>query len=179
MIRKLINWLQGPQPTNFVEIPLPTPGKLFVSPMPFGPYDPHHNVFKDLQTHKVTTVLSMVTDEEVAKKCKKRNLFHFYEQNGMNNLRIPFQDLSAPPLESVSETVPLLVKELKDGNNCSIHCNAGVGRTGILAACISSYVLHIDGDKAIAHIREQMMVNLTDEQKRIIYKWADINLNSK
>jgi len=178
MIRRFMDWLQGQQPSNMVRIPLPTKGKLYVSPMPWGPYDPRSKLIKDYRHYKIKAVLTMVIDEEIRKKCKKKNLLQFYKEQGYAVYRIPFQDLSAPPLEQVTEVLPQVLESLESGNHTVIHCNAGVGRTGILAACISAQVFRYTGPQAIDYVKGHMMVNLTSEQQRIIEKWADLASNN-
>jgi protein-tyrosine phosphatase len=138
--------------------------------MPFGPYDTRNKIFKDYQRNKIKSVLALVTDSELERKGRK-DLFDFYLKHGMKPLRMPFPDLSAPLLQEVTNTIPLVIKALESGN-LAVHCNAGVGRTGIVVACIAITLNKLSGEEALQFIRETMMVNLTDEQKRFICKWA-------
>jgi protein tyrosine phosphatase domain-containing protein 1 len=40
------------------------------------------------------------------------------------------------------------------GRTIAIHCHAGVGRTGILAACLAKTVFGISGEDAVAWLRQ-------------------------
>lgn len=186
LIDKIKEWFDGNQPSSFVKIPfslaktesdaavkIKYKGHLYVSPMPFGPYDPYNTIFKEYISHKIKYVMMLVTDAEILNKNKKKmKIINFYEKNGLTVLRLPFQDLSAPPYKKLAEAVPKMIKILENGNNLVTHCNAGVGRTGIVTACIVSHVLGLDGVESIEYIKNHMMINLTSEQKNIIIKWA-------
>lgn len=172
IIESLRNLMRSTEPSSFVSLPLPVAGKLFVSPMPFGPYDTKNQMLKIYKSHKVKHALVLVTQDEMSRKGKK-DLFKFYQNANIQVHHLPFQDYTAPILEEVEKFVPVLVKKLEQHENVVIHCNAGVGRTGVLAACISQNILQCSGEKALQHIREHMMINITDEQKRLINSWAE------
>lgn len=153
----------------FVRIPLETRGHLYVSPMPFGPYDRFNRLLTLYRRHHVHRVLMLVTDEELAKKGRKdlRELFHRY---GIETTRLPFQDLTRPLDEHIAGIMPQVLAHLQK-RNLVIHCNAGVGRTGIMAACVVRAVRGCTGEEALAHIRNHMHIRLTDEQVRFVHDW--------
>ncbi len=163
--------IQGPRkPTSFTRIPLPVKGRLFVSAMPYGPYDTRNGILKSYLRHRIPLVLMLVTDGELEKKAR-RDIRGLYEKNGIAVHRLPIADLTAPRLDELDRALPALVEHLQRGK-LAVHCNAGVGRTGVIAACLTTAIMGCSGAEAIAHIREHMMTDLTDEQQRIILKWA-------
>lgn len=159
----------GKGPTNIVQIPLPFKGKLYVSPMPFGPYDTTMNLIKEYSRRKISTVLVLVTDQEIQKKARK-DIFKEYEKLSIEYHRLPIPDLTAPVMNQVRNVIPKLLIQLKS-KNLAIHCNAGVGRTGVIAACLVKHVLHYSGEEAINYIQHHMMIDLTVEQKGFVVKW--------
>ena len=50
------------QSKNFVRIPLKSKGRLFVSPMPYGPYDKFNEVINSYKHYKVRNVVILVTE---------------------------------------------------------------------------------------------------------------------
>ncbi len=157
-------------PTSFVRIPLPTKGRLYVSPMPYGPYDVRGALFRTYRRTGISAVFTLVTDEELAKKAKK-DLLQLYAMSGIRVFRLPFRDLTAPVADEFDRFVPTLLAHLET-DNLAIHCNAGVGRTGVAAACLVALAYRISGERAIEHVRAQMMTDLTDEQVRFVAKFA-------
>ena len=158
-------------PTSFVRIPLPTRGRLYVSPMPFGPYDVRGRILKEYTKAGVSIVFTLVTDQEIAKKAR-RDILQLYAERGIRVYRLPFQDLTAPVADEFDRFAPVLLYHLQD-SHLAIHCNAGVGRTGVAAACLVARAYGIDGRQAIEHVRLQMMTDMTDEQQRFVASFAE------
>ena len=46
-----------------------------------------------------------------------------------------------------------VLDQLRAGRHVAIHCHAGLGRTGMFAACLAREALGLGGDEAIAWIR--------------------------
>lgn len=156
---------------NFVRIPLAISGRLYASPMPYGPYDPFNRLIKDYRTHRIDAVVPLVTDDEIAKKAA-RDILQLYAKEGFEVIRLVIPDLTSPRLEEISAAVEAIVDKLAGGGRVVVHCNAGLGRTGIVLACLVSRVEQVDGDAAIAHVRHFLNLNMTDEQMRLVHKWT-------
>lgn len=59
------------------------------------------------------------------------------EGQGMHFVSIPLADRSVPPSRTAfSRELEKLDRELTGGRNLAVHCRQGVGRTGIVAACL-------------------------------------------
>lgn len=160
----------GP-PTSFVRIPFPTRGRLYVSPMPYGPYDVHSRLLSAYLGAQVSAVFTTVTDLELEKK-SRRDLLKLYAGANLQVFRLPFKDLTAPVMADLNRMVPTLLAHLSRGH-LAVHCNAGVGRTSVVAACLVARAYGCSGPQAIEHIHEHMQLDLTDEQRRFIARFAD------
>ena len=146
----------------FREIPINIPGRLFVSPMPTGAYDPG-NLLKIYKYHRLDHIFSLVTDEEIQKKARK-DIFKEYDKLGISYSRYIIKDFQTPPLTElknlVDEAMGLLLKDRK----ILVHCHAGVGRTALAVACIVMTTEKIKIDAAMDIVKAVMMLRLTTEQ---------------
>ena len=89
------------------------------------------------------------------------------EKNGMDFISYPIPDRGLP--DSVGEFASFtkrLYFETAGGLNTVIHCRAGIGRTGIVAAGV---LLHcgFEVQDAFAHISEKRGVRVPDTQEQI------------
>ena len=156
-----------------VRIPLEVKGRLFVSPMPFGPYDPGNALLKIYKKQKIQFVVMLVTDVELARKAKK-NVIKIYEENSIEPIRFPIADYTSPELHEFSKVVDQVVGYLKAGANVAVHCNAGVGRTGVMTGSIVRDLLGLDAEEARNYIRQYMQTNMTDEQRRLMARFQPL-----
>jgi protein-tyrosine phosphatase len=46
-----------------------------------------------------------------------------------------------------------VLEELRIGRHVAVHCRAGMGRTGMFAACLAREVLGLSGNEALVWIR--------------------------
>ncbi len=153
--------------SNFLQIPLPeVKGRLYVSPMPFGPYDTANAVFKEYVRARIDRVVPLVTDAEIERKAK-RDPFKAYEKQGMKVTRIPFADLTAPVLAEIQDVMGELLECLQR-ERIVVHCNAGVGRTGVMASCMIRGLRHCTGEEAVMTAKQFMQTDLTSEQQRFV-----------
>ena len=135
--------------------------------MPTGPYDTGHNLLRRYKFEHINFVLMLVTDDELKKKAR-RNLLKLYEKQGIEVIRFPIADMTSPELGAASKVVDLLSGYLRAGAHVVAHCNAGVGRTGVMISCIARDLMHLSAQEAREHAQSHMQINLTDEQFRLI-----------
>jgi hypothetical protein len=73
-----------------IALPLPLPGRIFGSPMPFSSYDPEGEAFLRFKQEKVSLIVLLAEEEEVLRKAS-RNLKELYVQEGFQVIHIPLQ----------------------------------------------------------------------------------------
>ncbi len=157
-----------------VRIPLDAKGKLYVSPMPFGPYDPGNALLKVYKKNHIQFVVMLVTDVELAKKAK-RDVIGIYNKHGIEPIRFPFADYTSPDLHRISKVVDKVSGYLRAGANVAVHCNAGVGRTGVMTCCIVRDIMHFSAQEAIDYVKQYMQTKMTDEQMRLVGRFNTLS----
>jgi protein-tyrosine phosphatase len=84
----------------------------------------------------IDTVLSLLTSDEeqdLDLKLEAREA----KARGMKFVSLPIPDRQVPNSESeVSATLERLDADLTAGKNVLVHCRQGIGRTGLVAACL-------------------------------------------
>ncbi|MDD4737340.1 MAG: dual specificity protein phosphatase family protein [Kiritimatiellae bacterium] len=155
------------QSKNFIQIPLDVTGKLFVSPMPFGPYDRDNALLKQYKKNHIEFVVVLVTDSEIKEKAR-RDLLSIYLKNNMKPIRLPVADYTSPDMHQASKVVDNVSGYLRAGAHVAVHCNAGVGRSGVMVSCIVRDITNRPAKEAMDYVRQYMQTNMTDEQKRLI-----------
>ena len=86
---------------------------------------------------------------------------------GMDFVSFPIPDMGIPSsVEKFTSLSKMLLKEVNAGNNILVHCHAGIGRSGLMAAGI---LLHCDLNpkQAFAHVSKMRGVRVpeTSEQE--------------
>jgi len=95
----------------------------------------------DIQTvshANIHTVISLITLSEL-KKLGGAELPELLKQHQINWLQIPIEDFGTPDqetLEAWRAHVPTLLQLLKHKKTILLHCAAGLGRTGMMAAAL-------------------------------------------
>ena len=115
----------------WIETPI---GRLATAPAPSGSVLDRE--IKDLLNEKVTNVVSLLTDEEVA------DLGLLAEQDALNVAGIDFSRLPIPDfgiLEDYSDAkkaIDCVKSDLQHGDSAVIHCRGGIGRSSTVAGAV-------------------------------------------
>ena len=81
----------------------------------------------------------------------------------------PVVDFGVPAINSeFTAFIAACIQSFTSGTAVCVHCRAGIGRTGLIISCILGTYLHLDGEKAVAAVREVRSAIETVEQKRFI-----------
>jgi len=113
----------------------PWPGKLALSARPRGG-DWLEDEIAAWRGVGIDTVLSLLTPDEV-KDLDLGNEGQEVKRVGMKFLSLPIPDRQVPQSESqITATVEKLDADLSAGKNVVIHCRQGIGRSGLVAACL-------------------------------------------
>lgn len=121
----------------------------------------------------VDTILSLLTPEE-EQELDLKNEAREVRQKGMKFLSLPIPDREVPPAESqVRTAIEKLDADLSSGKNVVIHCRQGIGRSGLVAACLL-ITKGLSSGAAIDSLSAARGVEIpeTSEQRRWIDRYA-------
>lgn len=136
-----------------IELQFGLPGPIYRSPMPFGPYDPQGEMLNHYREQGVDTILVLVEEEEALAKTQ-RNLLALYTNLGFEVLQYPIPDFSIPAVGLIDEAIATCIQRAQTGHSVVVHCNAGIGRTGLVMACLAKRILGLDGGQAVEWVRQ-------------------------
>jgi protein-tyrosine phosphatase len=104
---------------------------------------------KDIADQGISTVGSLLEPQEV-RKLDLTAEAQLCDELGMEFISFPIRDRSTPSRKKdVEQFAEKLASSIKAGEAVVIHCRAGIGRTGVIAAC----VLHHLGAPFASHFR--------------------------
>jgi len=150
------------------ELPFGFPGRVFRSPMPFGPYDLHSEVYDRFCEEQIRIIVLLASDEECLQKtgCNLRAL---YLKGGFQVLYLPIPDFSVPTKDELEQAVQQTIAHARAGHNVVIHCSAGIGRTGLFMAYLAKRCLGLSGAEALQWVRRYIPRAVeTPEQQRLV-----------
>ena len=113
-----------------IPLPIPTGGLSLCGKHAIGP-----NPLRAMERCGATTVVCLVEDHELAARYPDYVRW-LRENEGSTALWFPIHDLHAPPLDRAEEILSLLMQRLRAEEHLLVHCGAGIGRAGTIAACL-------------------------------------------
>jgi protein-tyrosine phosphatase len=141
------------------EITEALPGTLFRTRRP----DSLAMNFSALKEKKITHVVNLLASEEEneilnldTKNIEFLKLDSVYRRENLEVISFPIPDLGVPEKEKVEHLIDVILDLLTRGNNVSIHCRSGCGRTGLIVACVAGRVFGLLGSCAILWTRKQI-----------------------
>ena len=147
-------------------------GRLATAPAPSG--SSLERDIWDLQQEKVTTVVSLLTDDE-AGSIGLSGEPEAVRSAGMEFISLPIPDFGIlDSFDDASETISQVVNDLEDGGTVVVHCRGGIGRSSTIAAA-SLTQINVNPDDAMDRIADArgMKVPETPAQRMWVHGYAE------
>jgi len=140
--------------------------------MPFSVYDRKGELLELYSQNKVSTVVQLVSDEEALQR-SGRDLRALYAERGVDVIYLPVPDFGVPSPELLAAGLKGALEKVEVAGNIAVHCNAGIGRTGLFLACLAKWVLHLDGEQAVQWVRQYLPGAVeVEEQIRFVHHFG-------
>jgi hypothetical protein len=121
--------------TEFYWLDEPWPGRLALAARPRGG-DWLHDEIGNWKRAGISSVLSLLPPEEV-RDLDLRDEAREARGQGIEFISFPIADRQVPRSEAkLAEVLEKVSGRLSEGKNVVVHCRPGIGRTGLVAACL-------------------------------------------
>jgi protein-tyrosine phosphatase len=123
----------------------------------------------------VKAVLSLLTPQE-QKELELRDEANEVRRQALEFSSFPIPDLEVPRAEAqLADTLDSVTAQLSAGKNVLVHCRQGIGRTGLIAACLLIKSGMSPGAAVdIVSAARGMAVPETPEQREWIERYAPV-----
>ncbi len=147
-------------------IPVEAPGRLCVMPCPTAAD------FETLTDLGVNTVVSMLPEDE-ARSLGMADEAALCGARSIAFVSHPIKDFGLPDLQCFGGLIADLTARINAGASVAVHCRAGIGRSGMVAACIL-VALGNSTAEATAQVSKARGVSIPDtvEQARFVSSFA-------
>jgi protein-tyrosine phosphatase len=151
-------------PGALTELDFGTPGRIYRSPMPFGPYDADHSLIQAYGSASISAVVVLAEAEECLRKTGL-DLLALYREQRLEVILCPIPDYAIPQWQPFEQTLLAVAGRARHGQHTVVHCSAGIGRTGLFMACLAHHLLGLDGDAAVAWVRQVIPTAVESESQ--------------
>jgi protein-tyrosine phosphatase len=122
-------------PGEFYPVEGPWPGRLWIAARPRGS-DWLYDEMRRWRDQGAGEILSLLTPME-ERDLGLENESAAAQESGMSFLSLPVADRDIPPSETTfTRALESLDSALSAGRTVVVHCRQGIGRSGIVAACL-------------------------------------------
>ena len=163
-----LHWVDGPWP-----------GKLALAARPRGG-DWLEDEIANWRRAGIGAVVSLLTPEE-ERDLELESEGHETQAQGMEFISLPIPDREVPSSEpEFTSALEELDASLSSGKNVAVHCRQGIGRTGLVAACLLVQK-GLNPETAVARLSAARGVAVpeTSEQRRWIDRYAAISAGAQ
>ena len=141
---------------RLTKLPYGLPGTIYRSPLPFSPFfDPGGLILDDYMDAEVDVVVMLTPISEVEELIGV-NLYDSYRDLGFDVIYAPVEDFSVPSEGAFQRPIQDTLQKANGGKTIVIHCHAGLGRSGMFAACLAKVVFGMDGEEASHWVRQHI-----------------------
>jgi atypical dual specificity phosphatase len=113
-----------------------------------------------LESQEIRTVVSLTENPPL------------FDDESIRQVRIPVADFTAPTLQQMIEFVDVVSDSTAHGDPVAVHCTAGLGRSGTMAA-VYLVANGATADEAIARVRELRPGSIETEEQENAVRQAD------
>lgn len=161
-------------------LPFPIEGRIFRSPMPFGPFDPQRVIWPAYQRQKIGLVV-VLTEEQENRVYAGGDLLAHYRDQGLEVIHLPVPDFGLPPdVDRFKQALSDVQQAGESGEKIAVHCLAGIGRTGTFLACLAARIQSLPGKQAIQWVRRFIPQALENrQQEKFVEQFAAANLEDE
>lgn len=153
---------------SLIELPLNLPGRIYRSPMPLNYKDPNGELLEQYERENIDVIVMLVGVEESVRETGY-DLQSLYQNKGIEVIYFPIPDFDVPVKEELITYLDQTLGKVLDGKNILIHCNGGLGRTGMFLACVVKRVLNVSGEQAVSWVRDLIPGAVeTDSQYQVV-----------
>ena len=90
----------------------------------------------------------------------------------MKVIHLPIPDFGTTKREVFEKAIDEAIHHIQSGGNLVIHCLAGLGRTGMFAACLAKRLLKFEGQEAIDWVRSNVVGAVENpRQERFVHEF--------
>ena len=105
-----------------------------MSPKPFG-FDNLENEILEFKRLKINTIISLLDHQEIDEFGLMQEEY-FCDQNDIAFINLSTKDNSIPNFEKFTHCIENVYSQIHNCDNILIHCNHGLGRSGLFMAGI-------------------------------------------
>jgi protein-tyrosine phosphatase len=136
------------------KLPYGLAGDIYRSPLPFSPLFDRQGILLETFIEAEVDTIVMLTPKEEVMELTGLDLYDRYKQLGFDVIYAPVEDFSIPPANGFQKPLRDTLRAAQAGSTIIIHCHAGLGRTGMFAACLAKVVFNLDGEGASNWVRQ-------------------------